>query len=211
VRRAERGFAALAVAVGVFHHVPAFTGDTGTWIDLATPFFVAAAVVYGLRRAPGTAVVVGTAALVLYIDGHGIHLAANAIGHEDVGAAKDTAEFWDEHWGHAEWHLGWLGLLAALSLAELPRSTRNREFFGLGGTMIVAAVVMGVTLFTSTVEGQDWWLVLGAAPLFVVWSVVRSGRVLAASAVATLLAAALIGIWAVWHGGVPQFSEVGWL
>ena len=209
--RAERGFVALAVAVGVFHHVSAFTGDAGTWIDLATPFFVAAAAVYGLRGAPRTAIVVGTGALVLYIDGHGIHLAANAIGHEDVGGAEHTVDFWDEHWGHAEWHLGWLGLLAALSLADLLHPHRNRALFGLGATLIAAAAVTGWTLFTSTVEGQDWWLVLGAAPLFVVWSAVRSGRVLAASAAATLLAAALIGIWAAWQGGVPQFSEVGWL
>jgi hypothetical protein len=211
VSRPERGFVALAVAVGVFHHVPAYAGDAGTWIDLATPFAVAAAVVYGLRGAPLPAIVVGTAALVLYIDGHGIHLAANAIGHEDVGAAEDTVDFWDEHWGHAEWHLGWIGLLAALSLADLPHRPSNRVFLGLGGPLIAAAALMGSTLFTSTVEGQDWWLVLGAAPLFVAWSAVRSGRVVAASAAATLLAAALIGIWAAWHGSVPQFSETGWL
>jgi hypothetical protein len=84
-------------------------------------------------------------------------------------------------------------------------------FLGLGGPLIAAAALMGSTLFTSTVEGQDWWLVLGAAPLFVAWSAVRSGRVVAASAAATLLAAALIGIWAAWHGSVPQFSETGWL
>ena len=210
--RPARGFAALALAVGVFHHVPAYTGDTGTWIDLATPFVVAAAVVYGLRGAPRAAVIVAAAALVLYVDGHGIHLAANAIGHEDAGAAEDTRDFWDEHWGHAEWHLGWLGLLAALSLADRPRGAENSEVRGGGVPLLVAAVIMGWTLFTSTVEGQDWWLALGAAPVFVAWTVVRRGSsVLVASAVATLVCAGLIGIWAAWQSGVPQFSELGWI
>ena len=156
--------------------------------------------------------IVGTAALVLYIDGHGIHLAANDIRHEGAGAAADTAYFWDEHWGHIEWHLGWLGLLVALALADLALPPqRNRLVVGLGGWLLAAAAVMGFTFFTSSVEGQDWWLVLGAAPVFAVWSALRRGPVLTASAVATLIAAALIGIWAAWHGGVPQFSEVGWL
>ena len=213
MNRPERGFVALALAVAVFHHLPAFAGDAGTWIDLATPFFVAAAVVYGLRGSARWAVVAGTIALVLYVDGHGIHLAANDIRHEDAGAAEDTAYFWDEHWGHIEWHLGWLGLMAALALADLARPSRpsTRPLLGLGGPLLAAALITAFTLFTSTVEGQDWWLVLGAAPVFAVWAALRSGRVLAAAAVATLLAAGLIGIWAAWHGGVPQFSELGWL
>jgi len=42
---------------------------------------------------------------ILYVDGHGIHLAANSIGHEDLtGDAKDVTHFWDEEWGHGEWH-----------------------------------------------------------------------------------------------------------
>lgn len=202
---------ALAVAVGVFHHLPAYTGDVGTWIDLVTPFVVAAAAVYGLRGSTRWAVVAGTIALVLYVDGHGIHLAANDIGHDDAGSAEDTVDFWDEHWGHAEWHLGWLGLLAALALADLARRSRPRNARGPSGRLVAATLIMAFTLFTSTVEGQDWWLVLAAAPVFAVWAALRRGSVLAASAVATLLAAGLIGIWAAWHGGVPQFSELGWL
>ena len=209
--RPERGFVALAVAVGVFHHVVAFTGDAGTWIDLVTPFVVALAVVYGLQSAPRVAVLLGAAALVLYVDGHGIHLAANAIGHEDVGAAEDTVDFWDEHWGHVEWHLGWLGLLAALALTPTPNRPSTRPPLGLGGTLLGAASIMGFTLFTSTVEGQDWWLTIAAALLFTVWTATRHRTVVtAAAAAATLGASALIGIWAAWHGGVPEFSELGW-
>jgi hypothetical protein len=175
-----------------------------------TPFVVTAALVYGIAGAGPAAVIAAAAALVLYVDGHGIHLAANAIGHEDAGAAESKREFWDEHWGHAEWHLGWLGLLVALSLADLRQARRPSES-RRGFALLAAAAVMGWTLFTSTVEGQDWWLTLGAAPLFAAWALARRGSVVAASALATLVAAALIGIWAAWHGGVPEFSELGWL
>jgi hypothetical protein len=212
VSRPERGFVALALAVGVFHHLPAYTGETGSWIDLVTPFVVAAAVVYGLQGARREAVILAVAALVLYVDGHGIHLAANAIGHDDAGAAEDRREFWDEHWGHVEWHLGWLGLLAALSLAERRGGAGKPELQGRRVALLAAAAAMGWTLFTSTVEGQDWWLALGAAPVFVAWTIARRGSsVLVASALATLVCASLIGIWAAWHGGVPEFSELGWL
>jgi hypothetical protein len=208
--RPERAFTALALAVGVFHHLPAYTGDTGTWIDLVTPFAVATAAAYGFAGARRGAVALGLAALVLYVDGHGIHLAANAIGHEDAGAAEEeTREFWDERWGHIEWHLGWIGLLAALCVADRTRTSALRT--GTRATLLAAAVVTGWTLFTSTVEGRDWWLVLGAAPLFVGWTVVRPGRVAALCAIACLVAVTLVGVWAVWQGGVPEFSEVGWL
>jgi hypothetical protein len=35
--------------------------------------------------------------------------------------------------------------------------------------------------------------------------------VLTTCAGAFALPAMLIGVWAVWHGGVPEFSDVGWL
>jgi hypothetical protein len=81
-------------------------------------------------------------------------------------------------------------------------------------SMRVAALtvaLLGFTLFTSTVEGGTWWLELIAAAVFGVW-VLRSPRPLVVTSAAGFgLAALMIGIWAVWHGGVPQFSEVGWL
>jgi hypothetical protein len=196
---------AFAIAVFVVQQVPAFTGRNGTWIDLVTPFVVIGVAAWGLRDAPDSARAVALVAGVAYVDGHGIHLAANDIGHYGLtGRADDVRYFWDEHWGHIEWHLGLLGLLVAFALADRRRERPDRA-------ELVAALLLGWTLFTNTVEGQDWFLTLGAAGVFAVWAFVRRTRTLLACASATLLAAALIGIWAAWHGGVPQFSEVGWL
>lgn len=157
---------------------------------------------------PGrAALVLALVAGVLYADGHGIHLAANSIANEaPTGDAERMAIFWDEGFSHVEWHLGWIGLLAAFGLAEsrLPPSPAPYV-----GRHLVSAVLLGFTLFTSTVEGGTWWLVLAAAAVFSAWQCRAQRPVLATASIAFVLAALLIGIWAIWHGGVPQFSEVG--
>jgi hypothetical protein len=196
----------FAGAVFVFHHLPTLAGDTaGDWVDLVTPFAVvgASALVLGHRVEP-TALVVALAGAILYVDGHGIHLAANSIGHEDLtGEAKDVTHFWDEDWGHGEWHLGLFILVGAFCLAERRRPVRVDRRLA-----VLAALLLGWTFFTSTVEGGTWWLELAATAVFVPWAVSARRPLLSACAAAFALGAVLIGIWAVWHGGVPQFSEV---
>jgi hypothetical protein len=196
----------FAVAVFVFQQIPAFLDSAGTWLDLVTPFVVLGAAAWTLRGAARAALVFAAAAAILYADGHGIHLSANAVGHYNgiAGRAEEVRHFWDERFGHIEWHLGFLGVLAALALADERRGSPDR-------TGWVAAMLLGWTLFVNTVEGQDWWLTLGAAVFFAGWMLARPARTLAACALATFIGAALIGIWAAWHGGVPQFSDLGWL
>jgi len=198
----------FAVAVLVFHHAPSFAGDTaGDWIDLLTPFAVVGAAAWFLWgvRAPGPALVLAFVAGVLYVDGHGIHLAANSIGHESpTGDVERVTHFWDEEWGHFEWHLVLFGLTAALALAAGAEHVSRRVGFAV-------AVLLGFTFFTSTVEGGTWWLELIATAVLVPWALRARGAVLVSCASAFALAAVMIGIWAAWHGGMPQFSDVGWL
>ncbi len=204
----------FALAVFVFHDLPvAVGGRAADGVDLVTPFAViaAAAAVLAALGARGAAlavaVAVAVAAAVLYVDGHGIHLAANSIGHEALsGEAEDVTHFWDEEFGHIEWHLGWFGLIAAFCLAE-------REEGRLEPILAAAtALPLGLTIFTNTVEGGTWWLALAAAAVFVPWAAARRRRpLLVASAGAFALAAVLIGVWAIWQGDVPQFTEVGWI
>jgi hypothetical protein len=193
----------FAVAVFALHTAPGLAGDAGTWIDLATPFAVVGAAAWALlgARADRRVLALAFVSALAYVDGHGIHLSANDIGHV---ARSGRQHFWDEEFGHAEWHLGWLGLLAALAWSareERPRPARA----------VAAAVLLGFTLFTSTVEGGSWWLVLAAAPPFAVWALLRPRPVRTTIAASVLLASALIAGWAIVQDGVPQFSEVGWL
>ena len=105
---------------------------------------------------------------VLWVDSHGIHLAANAIG--DVfpaGAARDAFyatpagdldHFLDEVLGHWEWHLGWAGWSALL----LGSAVRTRVQSRASGWLVPAlgGLIHGVTFFFVTTEGGT--AVLGA-------------------------------------------------
>ena len=198
-----RAFAAFAAAFFVFHQIGTVLASDRLpiVIDLVTPFAVAAATAHLLIAldAPRGAILAAVFAGVLYVDGHGIHLAANAIHNE--GITGDAVYFWDERFGHIEAVIGWFGLVAAVCAAD--RTERASRL------LAPAAVLLGWTFFTSTVEGQTWWLQLPAAALFAAWAWRSEPRpLLRASAAAFLLGAALIGIWAAWHGGVPEFSDL---
>lgn len=213
--RSDWALLAFAACFFLFHHLPAIAGDNaGDWIDLVTPFAVVAATAAVLTSvgASPAALLLCLVGAVLYVDGHGIHLAANSIGHEPlVGHAKDVTHFWDERFGHIEWHLGWVTLVAALLVAEAASGTTRRFRPSSLALASATVVLLGFTLFTSTVEGGTWWLELGAAAAFVVWGILAPRPLLTTCAGAFVGAAVLIAIWAIWHGGVPQFSDVGWL
>ena len=99
-----RAFLAFCLAVLAFHHLPTIDLlNLGIVIDAFTPLAVvgtAAALLLSMQ-ASRLALVVGFLAALAYVDGHGIHLAANAINNEDpIGEAGRTAELWDERIGH---------------------------------------------------------------------------------------------------------------
>jgi hypothetical protein len=206
-----RALVAFAAAVAVFHHVPALVGGAGDWVDLATPFAVvglAAVVLVGLG-AWGVALGLAVAAGIAYVDGHGIHLAANSIRAEDLaGEGERVAYFWDERFSHVEWHVGLIGLVFAFCLAE---SWARPPVQGSTLQAALVVVLLGFTLFTSTVEGQTWWLLPPAAAVLAVWALARPRPVLGACAGALVLAAILVAGWAAWHHGVPEFSDLGWI
>jgi hypothetical protein len=210
----ERGLLAFAGSVFVFHQLPTFAGDRGgAALDLLTPFAVigsAAAVLFALG-ARGGVLVFALVAGILYVDGHGMHLSANSIANEDpVGGVEETVHFWDEEFSHVEAVLGWFGLVASFCLAEARRPGRAAASETRSSRVLaVAAVVLGWTFFTSTVEGGTWWLALAATAVFVIWAVRARRPLLTSAAAAYALAALLIGIWAIWQGGVPQFTEAG--
>jgi hypothetical protein len=203
-----RAFFAFAAAVLAFHHLPTIDLlNLGIAIDGFTPLAVVgtAALLLLAHRPARIALVVAFLAALAYVDGHGIHIAANAInGADPTGAAGDRTELWDERIGHIVWHLGWFGLLLAFCLAEragLPQRYDRR----LAAPSVAA---LGFTLFTSSVEGQTWPLMLSAGAGFVAWALVARRPLLVRCAAAFALAAALVAVWAIWQGGVPEFTEV---
>jgi hypothetical protein len=204
----ERAFLGFVAAVFLFHHLPALSGPAGDWIDLLTPFAVITAAVGVLAAGAPTpaAVVVAFAAALLYVDGHGIHLAANSVDNaHPVGHAHRVAHFWDERFGHFEVLAGWLGLLAAFCMAEGRRARLDVRI------AVPTVALLGFTFFTSTVEGGTWFVFLPATLPFLVWAGRSRRPLIVCTAAAMVVAAVLTAIWAIWQGGVPQFSQVGYL
>lgn len=206
--RPDRAFLAFAAVFFVFHQVPSvlLPAQGEAAVDVITPFAVVAAtalVLASLGGPRGVPLFVAVVAGVLYVHGHGVHLAANSIHNE--GIENDVVYFWDERFGHIEAVLGWFGLVGALCLAERA-SQRVRD--ASAAVLGLASLVLGWTFFTSTVEGQTWWLELPATGLFVAWALRAPRPLLRASAGAFAVGAALIGVWAILHGGVPEFSDL---
>ena len=157
------------------------------------------------------------------MEGHGIHLSANSIANEGPGPEiEDLVHFWDETFSHIVAVAGWFGLVACICWAEGAGRGRAQDGGGRGRLIAATALLLGWSFFTGTVEGGTWPIELATAVAFSIW-LLRAGRgrgfgataadrpLLVASWAAFALGAALIGVWAIWQGGVPEFSEAGFL
>ena len=228
----RRWLAAFAVAYGVLHHqgyVFAGLGNVGSvasggtrwadWLDLLTPVFVlgpALGALMAARPVERRPWLIFAGGAVLYVEGHGIHLAANSIANEAEGAGSrptPVTHLWDEPIGHHLWYGGLVLVVVALVVALHRRAEGPR----LGPLPLLLALQFGVTYTTNALEGGTAILGLGTSVAFVAWGAVevRRGRpadrpvpalVLATFGPAVLL---LLGYGLI-HRGFPQPSEVGW-
>jgi hypothetical protein len=208
---------AFALGYAVFHHAGTlFAGlgdvdDSDTrwadWIDLATPYVVTGAAAGALRGAGASR---GTwtgfwLATVTYSLGKGLHVAANSVGNALPGEDPDVVHLWDETVGHYLWYAGFALLVAVLAVALADRRPRG----GIGAHVL--ALLVGFTQFTNSVEGQTAWFGIGTAVVFTVWGLLTRdgmGRYLVTAYGFSLL---LFGVFGVWQGGFPEFSELGWI
>jgi hypothetical protein len=152
---------------------------------------------------------------VLWVDAHGVHLAANAIGDAlSSGTERDAFyatppgdldHFLDEGLGHWEWHLAWAGLTALVVLAALRSSARAAA---AGWTLpSLGGAIHGATFMLVTTEGGTATLLgipLSIIVLGVTAARLRTGRHDAALrffAVASLTTLMLYAGWAAANGG----------
>jgi hypothetical protein len=191
-------------------------------VDLATPLVLIPLywlllAEYGWPRSTAWTV----AFLVLaaaWVDGHGIHLAANAIGHllkAQPGAARDLTEFWDERFGHYLWHSALLGLSGLILVAAARATAAPRP--GPLWMGVAAALIYGFAMFLIGDEAGTAPLMLAFGAAFVVaaWSIrtrVLGSPILTMFAGGYGLLVVLFAIWFVyWGGRLPQFSDLGWI
>ncbi len=179
---------AYALAFAIFDLVPIALSDAHvfqglTWGDLVDAPLILLLAALLLRLAQDADLLSSTAlragvlvALLLLIQGHAIHLAANAIAHSltEADAAWEPAYFLDEHWGHYELHI------ALLSLALLFICfARASQASGAAGTPLLAVSIAGYGALQAAgaIEGQTVPLVLPAAlALALAGAVVTSRR-----------------------------------
>ena len=192
--RASRAWTALLAVIAVGHHLGTLTAPLGEvgdiqWadlIDLLLPWVVVATAGTALLAVPTRHRIVGAAGLLAYVQGHGIHLAANSIAERQP---SDTAFFWDELAGHAIWYSGLYVVVGALLVGVAVRTPP-------GPLRLVLAAVMGTTFATNALGGHAVPLAVAACSLLAVLALRRpaglGADVLVASVVA-LLSLALAG------------------
>jgi hypothetical protein len=195
-------------------------------VDLLTPLVVIplAWLVFDLAGGLGRRGLVAFLVLAaLWVEGQGIHLAANAIGdalpHAAAAAFYQTVpgdlDLWlDEVLSHWMWHVAWVGV-SILMLAAATRGTLERPD-RTSVTAVVAGLVHGATFFLVSVEGATTLLGIPASILILAWCVLdgRRGRqrnpvvtFFLVSTVVTLLGYVVWGALNDWT--LPEFSKVG--
>lgn len=189
-------------------------------VDLATPLVLIP--VYWLLLADGRAalttrwVVLFLVLAAAWVEGHGIHLIANATGHllnGQSGRAVDLNEFADEVFSHYVWH----GAALALSALILFRAAGDDQAKGPVWMGATAALIYGFAVFLVGDEGGTPPLVVPfcAAVGVAAWTMRRrllSSPILTLFGLGYPFALVLFAIWfAIWHGTLPQFSHLGWI
>ena len=233
--RVSAWLALFAVAYAIMDILPSFlTQDirhkltTGDVFNFFTPFVLLPlvwrlyhllrdrAATVGLRRLAAWIFFISA---ILFVDGHGMNLSANAVARHLVNQKGQGVYlldyFFDETMGHIFAHTASLGMAAALLV--LVRGTASVRPTWLAWA---AAPLFGFAYFADGVEGQTVPILLPGAIAVVLVAAVMvrnearvSGRhpVVAFLLAAYVVALILFGIWYVWQGGFPQFSELGWV
>lgn len=152
----SRWLAVTALSYAIVHHLGLLPEGLGEgpdqtrwadWLDLLVPWAVLVPAAFTMRDAPATqrTWLWFGAGSVLYLTGHGIHLAANSVAN---AYPSDTAHLWDEVAGHAVWYAG-----VALIMVALARTMVGRPRPGAVGYLL--AIAAGLTWATNMLGAYD--------------------------------------------------------
>jgi hypothetical protein len=156
---------------------------------------------------------------ILYVNGQGMNLSANAIARH-LNDMKDAPVFWldyffDETMGHIFWHSGMIGISLSFLLlaAQAKPVAAERQIFA-------GAACYSFAYFTDAVEGQTVPLLFPSALLILIWILFyrkKQPRAFTENPVTLFfvagyaMAVMLFLIWWILQGGFPQFSELRWI
>lgn len=225
---------AYASVLAAFLLVPPYLkGPVGpahgfTWqeaADLLTPLVVIplAWLVLDLTGGLGRRGLVGFLAIAaLWVEGQGIHLAANAVGDAVPYEAEafyqsvpGELDLWlDETLSHWMWHAAWLALSIFLLIAATRGSVVPPDRPSL--TAAMAGFVHGATFFVVSVEGVTALLGIPASMVITAWCLLAGRGGLSRQPVVTFFLVSTVvtllgyGGWAALNQWtLPEFSKVG--
>ncbi len=219
----------FAIAFLIFFIAPAMlSGQFGPYdlikngdvLDLLTPLVLIP--LYwllfwiGRDEGPGkTESVVFMILAALWVEGQGMHLAANSIGHllsNFVGTDAETlTHFYDEELSHYMWHLGLIGLSALLIWRQW-----RFPFIGERSSLWIEGIsglLYGFTFFLIIVEGQTAIIGLPFAVIVTIAGLIWGRRylkhqpLLAFFWIGYLIAALLTLGWWIYWGDLLEFSD----
>jgi hypothetical protein len=206
-----RWLAVTVAAYGILHHAGVGLSWVGTigvtrwadWVDFATPYAVVLSAAVSLHLcgqvAPRIWALYAVGATT-YVEGHGIHLAANSISNSQW---SESAHFWDEVAGHYVWYTGWTLMLGALTAAFWNRPAPP------GILPYSLAILLGVTAATNALEGGTAVLGLGSALAFATIGGLGSAGLRRMLLVAYIPSFLILVGYGLWHDGFPQPSQLG--
>ncbi len=173
------------------------------------------------RGVQALAAIVFALGVILYIEGHGIHLPSNSVARlTEPGTTIYRATYlFDEVISHYIWDSGVIlisvGLiLQASKISIAPLSKLDFLFIVLG------AALYGFTFTCNGIEGQTVPLTFPAAVIGTLATLIpygkirktrRSNPVFLFFLVGYLVCVILFTYWGIAHPGFPEFSALGWI
>jgi hypothetical protein len=154
----------------------------------------------------------------LWVEGQGMHLAANSIGNllgAGTTAVHTLVHYYDEVLSHVLWHAGILALsvlLLVFALRAPPSSARPGW-----GWIVPAGLLYGITCFLAFVEGGTVALGLPAVVLLITGVIVllrdriRTDNLVAFFFIGYAVTLILLAAWGIAWKGFPELTAVGWL
>jgi len=160
---------------------------------------------------------------ISFVEGHGMHLSANAIARH-LTSMKDSSLFaldysFDEIMGHMFWDSGVILITFGIILVGFHINPQKLAI-AKQTLIILASLIYGFTYFVNAVEGQTVFFTLPMAvaiPLAIWWTAKRKSIRISRNPVLSLylyshiVALVLFLIWVIWQKGFPEFSELGWI
>ena len=214
-RMIARALAIFVVGYNVTHHSGLFYGSRpaldGTrladWLDMLTPVAVLGPLLLCLVQVRPAAKwwAVFAGGVLLYVQGHGIHLAANSVSNviDSGNAAADVVHLWDEVVGHYVWYAG-----AYLAMLAVVGALHDSELLVNRWALIGGGAVSGLTWATNGLEGGTAVFSLVLALGGVAYGTVHRRDAAVAVGVAGVVAALTLSAYGIWHAGFPQPSAL---